>query len=40
MTIAKVQKEIMAEISNIQDLEILETVNYYLKKQNYSLQFN
>lgn len=33
MTIAKVQKEIMVEISNIQDLETLETVNYYLKNR-------
>ncbi len=33
MTIAKVQKEIMVEISNIQDLETLETLNYYLKNR-------
>ncbi|MCP9770714.1 hypothetical protein EGI22_22640 [Lacihabitans sp. LS3-19] len=33
MTIASAQKEIMAEISQIQDLETLETVNYYLKNR-------
>ncbi len=33
MTVAKVQKEIMVEIFNIQDLETLETVNYYLKNR-------
>ena len=33
MTNASAQKEIMLEISQIQDLEILETVNYYLKNR-------
>ena len=33
MTVASAQKEIMAEISQIQDLETLETVNYYLKNR-------
>ncbi len=33
MTIASAQKEIMLEISQIQDLETLETVNFYLKNR-------
>jgi hypothetical protein len=36
MTIAKVQKEIMVEISNIQDLG---NGKLLFKKQNHSLQF-
>lgn len=33
MTIASAQKEIIKEISQIQDLATLETVNYYLKNR-------
>ncbi len=33
MTIASAQKEIIKEISQIQDLAILETVSYYLKNR-------
>jgi hypothetical protein len=33
MTVASAQKEIIKEISQIQDLTTLETVNYYLKNR-------
>jgi hypothetical protein len=33
MTIASAQNEIILEISQIQDLETLETLNYYLKNR-------